>query len=293
MKRYLRYLKRKLVKKTTEDKDIQYQIEKYTLLLPSSHKLPEYQSLFKNYDKKLKFIIQIIENQNEKDVIIDIGANVGDTAATIRSFSNSEIYCVEGDKFYLEYLKKNIQVIPNVKIVDSYIVGRKQFENYQIIRSNGTAKLQCLNEEKNSDVIKLVTIQDMIHNYGINPKLIELIKIDTDGFDFDILLANKEYIAAFKPSIYFEYDISFNKSDELDSIDTIMFLESFGYSFIVYDNFGNLLTVVFENANDIFTRLNHYLYSCKKYGGGINYLDIFASVNKDKIKTIIEKDNLV
>jgi len=286
----------KILKKTSkrkvkdEEKDIKYQIGNYSILLPPYHKLPEYQKTFRNYDKKLKPIIQNIESTIENCVIIDIGANIGDTAAYIRSFSKSKIYCIEGDAFYLEYLKKNIQIIPDVEIVDAYIAGRKPFGNFYVLRSNGTAKLGCLNEAENGDLLKMITLQDMINECGITPKSIELIKIDTDGFDFDILLANKEYITIHKPNLYFEYDISFSENDKSDSIDVVSFLESVGYSFIIYDNFGNLLTIVYDNANDVFTRLNHYLYSCKENGGGIYYFDIFASINEDKIKLIVEKD---
>jgi FkbM family methyltransferase len=285
----IKEIKKRIVK--VEETDIKYQIGNYLILLPLSHKLPEYQSSFKNYDKKLKYIIQVVENHKKNGVVIDIGANVGDTTAYIRSFSNSKIYCIEGDAFYLEYLKKNVKIIPDVEIVDAYIAGRKPFGDFCVQRSNGTAKLSCLNVTENGELLKMITLQDMINDCGITPKSIELRKIDTDGFDFDILLANKEYIAIHKPALYFEYDISFNCDDASESIELIDFLQSIGYSFIVYDNFGNLLTVVYENATEVFTQLNHYLFSCRENGGGIYYFDVFTSINEDIVDLIQEKDN--
>lgn len=275
-----------------EKKDIEYQIGNYLIFLPQNHKLPEYQAAFRNYDKKLRSIVQIVESKNQSGVIIDIGANIGDTAAYIRSFSKSKIYCIEGDFFYLEYLKKNCQIIPNIEIVDSYIAGRNPFGNFHVQRSNGTAKLDHSNEVENNDQLRMITLQNMINKYGIMAKHIELIKIDTDGFDLDILLANKEYITIHKPNLYFEYDISFNEKDKFDSIEVVSLLESAGYSFVVYDNFGNLLTVVHENAIGVFTRLNHYLFSSREKGGGIYYLDVFASTSKRIVELIEERDNL-
>ena len=86
--------------------DFSYIVGNYALTFPKKHKLPKYQSGYKNYDKKLKNIIQSIEKITNKGFIIDIGANIGDTAAYMRSFSNSKIICVEGDELYLKYLKK-------------------------------------------------------------------------------------------------------------------------------------------------------------------------------------------
>jgi predicted RNA methylase len=100
-----------------EEKDIHYKIENFSVLLPNNHKLPEYQLTYKNYDKKLRLITENTNNDQEKNVIIDIGANVGDSAAYIRSFTNSHIYCIEGDLYYLNYLRKNITSIPNATII--------------------------------------------------------------------------------------------------------------------------------------------------------------------------------
>jgi len=284
-------LKKNIYKK---EEDILYQVGNYSIFLPSSHKLPEYQKTFSCYDKKLKYIIRNIGSKSEQNIIIDIGANVGDTAAYIRSFSSSKIYCIEGDSVYLGYLRKNIQNIPNVEVVDYYISGRNRIDNYHVVRVNGTAKLSRFNvSEHNKHKIKNISLEDAILKYNINPTSIELIKIDTDGFDFDILIANKELISKIKPDIFFEYDISFNINDFIDSIELIDMLQLIGYNFIVYDNFGNLLLVVENNAIEVFTRLNHYLSSCKSNGGGVFYFDIFASVDKCLIHAIVADDNII
>jgi FkbM family methyltransferase len=290
MKKFLRGIIRKFVNKKVEYKDIQYHVGNYRILLPSSHKLPEYQKSFRNYDKKLKSIIQAIERDKEYGTIIDIGANIGDTAAYIRSFSKSTIYCIEGDSFYLEYLRKNIHSIPNVKLINYYIKGRKPTTNYQVIRSNGTARLLQSEKDESDTIIKMKSLDEMLIENLIEPGSIELIKIDTDGSDFDIILANKELIESFKPSIYFEYDINYNEIDLLDSIETINFFQSIGYKFIVYDNFGNLLSMVKNKECDVFEGFNHYLKSCRDNGGGIFYFDVFATINEDVLQLVLDND---
>lgn len=272
------------------NKDILYPIGDYTIWLPSSHTLPGYQKKYKNYDKKLKNIILNIEKESGNGLILDIGANVGDTAAYLRSFSSSEIYCVEGDLIFLNYLYKNARIIPNIHIIDSFVSGINKDFRYKVQRTEGTASL-ILSEERKS-FLKMISLAEIVSQAKTVEGKINLIKIDTDGFDFDILLENKDIIDKFKPSIYLEYDIGFKETGVNDSLAVILFLEKLGYSFIVYDNFGNLLDFIFNNCHKRFQFLNHYLQSNLRFGGGIYYFDIFASVNKTMMKNIVDEDFL-
>lgn len=274
-------------------KDILYQIGSYQIWLPPSHKLPEYQKRYKNYDKKLKNILQSNDSSEFDDYIIDIGANVGDTAALIRSFTSSRIVCIEGDDFYLTYLKKNALIIPNLIIVESYVKGLDEIEYAKVIRSKGTGQIILTETKILNESIKLKTLEEILNTNFLKPCNIKLIKSDTDGFDFKILLGNKKLIELYKPSLFFEYAIYFNLNDYDDSIKLICFLESIGYVFIIYDNFGNLLDFVTTNCVSKFKRLNDYLRSCKAYGGGIFYFDVFATTDLLRANQIISSDSFI
>jgi FkbM family methyltransferase len=269
--------------------DIFYPIEKYNILTPSTHKLPEYQKHFKNYDKKIKNIIQSIEKFSKKGIIIDIGANIGDTAAYIRSFTDAKIICIEGDDFYLNYLMKNAEMLSNVKIFPVFVQGRNTEVNYRSIKNNGTARLEKTTHGIQVLFLPLVSI---LKDSNMSFQEIELLKIDTDGFDFDILLANEKLFRTFQIPVYFEYDINFNENAIFDSIEVIKMLESLNYHFVVYDNFGNLLNIIENNCESEFLKLNHYLKSCKIYKGGIYYFDILAIKDKNIINYIWINDNL-
>ena len=266
-----------------------YTVGNYIIKLPKEHKLPDYQLVYKNYDKKLKNIIESIEKFTNKGTIIDIGANVGDTTGYMRSFSTSKIICVEGDDVYLKYLKKNMKMLPDIRIYTAFISGRNSNTNYDIVRTNGTAKLEQSNNKISSD-IHFIVLSEILKENNIQPVFLELIKIDTDGFDFDIILANEHIIKEYKPNLYFEYDICFNQSDDLDSLNVIKLLESFGYGFVIYDNYGNLMNIVEDNCEQEFIKINHYITSCRKYGGGICYCDIFATTNKQIRSDVWEND---
>jgi len=283
-----RKIKKTVKKILIREKDVLYSIGKFNIWLPSSHTLPVNQLKFKNYDKKLEDIITSIENFIGGGAIIDVGANVGDTAAYLRSFTESIIYCVEGDSYFLEYLKRNVKIIPNVKIIDSFVSGNSSDLKYRIQRTGGTTSLVESSEPMKA--LKMLSLSEIITEVMMENDKLNLVKIDTDGFDFEILLSNKEAVNTYKPSIYFEYDIGFRETGFSDSLELINYLEELDYKFVIYDNYGNLLDYCFKDCYKDFVKLNNYLRSSRLYGGGIYYIDVFASTHMEIISSIINKE---
>lgn len=210
----------------------------------------------------------------------------------IRSYSDASIICIEGEEFYLNYLTKNAKIIPGLIVVNSFVSGIGEQLSGKIIKQKGTARIVIPQEElTDSSLIKTRRLVQILEDEHVNIKDVQFIKIDTDGYDFNILLGNKEMIALNKPDLYFEYDILFTENDIGGSLDVIMFLEELGYCFVIYDNFGNLLQHIGANSKNLFTGYNHYLKSCKNFGGGINYFDIFATTDISICEDIVKNDN--
>ena len=64
--------------------------------------------------------------------------------------------------------------------------------------------------------------------------------------------------------------------------------------FIVYDNFGQMINYVGKSHWDIkFRELNNYLISSNKYGGGVKYADVFASADKDILRSILSLEKYI
>lgn len=255
--------------------DVIHTIGSIEIILPIDHALPIYQSKYNAYDKHIGVIAKIIEQNKNNCICIDIGANVGDTAAAIRQHSQVCIIAIEGNPYYLEYLKKNAITIGKVQIID-YLVGTDQIEvtDYALKNDAGTAKL--VNSSDSKQLLKFRDLENIIQNYDINRSQIGLIKIDTDGFDFKIILANKRLINEIRPIIFFEYDFSFSVHGEDEANQVIELFKQENYEFLVFDNFGNLLYDLPKINSLFFVNINKYIKSCKENGGGIYYLDILA-----------------
>lgn len=86
-----------------------YKYKNFRILLPLYHMLPDHQKAHPKYDKLLPIISKYI-NQNE--MIIDIGANVGDTLAAMVDENPNPIYlCIEPEDEFYSYLLRNADII--------------------------------------------------------------------------------------------------------------------------------------------------------------------------------------
>ena len=274
----------------SQNQDIIYQIngelETINISLPSSHKLPLYQSLYKLYDKKIINIAKCIFNEIG-GTCIDIGANIGDTAVAIRASSNMPIICVEGDAEFFSYLDKNTLGLKDITIVKSFIGGEQKDVKGQFIKKDGTGKI--IENPSASSSISFITINNLLSNLNLKPADISLVKIDTDGFDFEIIMGNIDFINSHKISLFFEYEINSTES-HLKSLEVIDTLSKKGYKFIVYDNFGNFYTSVSVDFVNRFNEINSYIKSGSINGGGIYYVDVFAVANDTLFKNIYKSE---
>ena len=129
-------------------------------------------------------------------------------------------------------------------------------------------------------MLKFLPLFEILENLKVNVSDISLIKTDTDGFDFDILSGSMELISKHKPSLFFEYEINSAESNK-KSLNLIKQLSDIGYKFIVYDNYGNFLSSVSTDFTPRFTEINAYIKSGTQNGGGISYVDVFATANNE------------
>ena len=114
----------------------------FSILLPADHALPEYKKRHKNYDRFLPCLVTYLDH---RDTIIDIGANVGDTLASmIEKNSKPNYVCIEADDYFYNYLSKNLTLIKKsiknakIKIIKAFI--GKNINNICLKGKNGTKK---------------------------------------------------------------------------------------------------------------------------------------------------------
>ena len=213
-------------------------IDNKKIILPPGHLLSLYESVYPKYDR---FLPTVIGKIKENEVIIDIGANIGDTLFRLLNINTRPYYyCIEADNFFFEYLqenKKSLDInIQNKIILIKTLVGDQLQGNL----SETTTGTKSLIE---SDLgIKSKKLDDIIMEYKI--KNIKLIKVDVDGFDYNILFSAINELKNNKPDIFFEY-MPLNESGKKNYLRLIEKMNEIGYSnWTMLDNYGS---IIFEN----------------------------------------------
>ncbi len=261
------------LKKLFGVKSFSYSIGKYLIKIPLKHSLSLFQKNYKLYNRFLPILSKCLTSD---ETIIDIGANVGDTAISMMNETTAKIICIEPSDIYFSYLEKNIRNLPalqqeQLSCIKAF-VGTNVFSG-KLKHSGGTAVV----EESINGNVKYKSLDDLLKTSST----ISLIKVDIDGFDYDALLSAKESIRKLKPILFWENQID-NKTQFEGYEKLYNFLEKNDYKYLyIFDNFGNLM---FENADyNALRNINSYVYSMKSFRctRTIFYTDILAVSDKD------------
>jgi FkbM family methyltransferase len=204
------------------DPIVRYGVGEVVLELPLSHQLPFFRQDHPEYDAAIGRIAALLGGP-----VVDIGANVGDTAASIRSLSDVPVLCVEGDERFFALLERNAHALAPVELERAFVEGP---ERGRVERAAGTARVVAGDEELPSKPLARVLDE---HPRFAQPALL---KLDTDGMDVPILLANLELLGRLRPVVFFEYDPQFGAVPEV-----FRRLREVGYErMLVYENTGEL-----------------------------------------------------
>lgn len=260
------------------------QVGAYQLTANKEHQLENYLKLYKYYSGNLPRIAKLIERKYPVYAIIDIGANIGDTIALLRTANIQQmIHAVDGDPVYYQLLQSNLHLFQEVKSYLHLLGDETKSEFLTIGTNDGTGKV--IGADKKTDILKLDDFIEKNHITGV-----KLLKIDTDGFDLKILRGGKGLFEKEKPVLFFEYDAFFIEEQNDDGIEVFMQLQSAGYNqALFYDNFGRLL-ISFSIEN---IKLIQQLYNyTRKREGEIEYFDVcvFHSTDDQLAAEVIDAE---
>jgi FkbM family methyltransferase len=254
-----------------------HQVGSIAIDVPPKHPLREYQERNRLYDKFLPVLARNLP-LDESTIIVDIGANIGDTTIGILQECRNRIISVEPSDLFYPFLEKNLLKVSSeerarVKAIKQ-LVGTGRFVGDLVHLQAGTAHIRpTAASSKNTHPVPL---DDLVESRS----RVVLVKVDTDGFDFDVLLSAKHTLSSSKPILFWENapeeDYHQSGFEELYEM-----LESLSYKHIfVFDNFGNLMTE--EISYRTLKHINSYLISMSRFRctRTIHYVDILAATDE-------------
>jgi FkbM family methyltransferase len=266
---------------------VRFKSQNFDLLIPYSHHLPLFIEKYPLYSLNLQRITRYLFDIIKDLKIIDVGANVGDSAQLIKQIADIPILCIEGNETYFNYLQKNVSKFKNVTLVNSFVGKNNRLTNIVELNDNiGSSYLRFDKESKNKLELKSL---DYILNDKFDYISAKIIKIDTEGFDYFVLQGAKKYLINTKPVIFFEYSPCMLINQECDPYEVFDYLYDLGYEYLIlYDNYGNLV-IILKNNDPKLKALSTYLLSRKNY----YYYDIvaFNKIDYEIYKNVLNLEN--
>jgi FkbM family methyltransferase len=172
-------------------------------------------------------------------VILDIGANIGYNILCFAQYApDGQLYAFEPDKDTFRLLVKNINQnkLFHIKASQTALSDQKGTGNFYVCSDNAYSSLK---DTKRKKIVKTVpvnvtTLDDFITENTI--KRIDLIKIDVEGFEYNVLNGGSKAIKQFRPLIVCEIYKGTDSNSDPDG--TVSSLINQGYSAWVFHGDG-------------------------------------------------------
>jgi FkbM family methyltransferase len=273
--------------------EFDYLVGGHKIRLPEGHALPDYQKRYKRYDFTLGELARIVSEKHPGSPRIDIGANIGDSWALMNRHVIAETLLIEGDPAYTKLLKFNVDRLGHpAQICEVFCGTESGVVSEESIKRTGAGtssinKTTALADDSTVPVLTLREILDLHPDF----RLSKLIKLDTDGYDFDIIEANAALFSEMQATIYYECAPFVQENGLKASIKSFQELIKFFKFFVIYDNFGHFLcSLEGDNLFDRYLELMVFLASNRADGAAIYYFDIAAFTPDNKDLFAILKD---
>ena len=158
---------------------------------------------------ELDVIQAFVDRIEDNDVILDIGSNSGTFSLAAKYYPTTQWHSFEPDPFNFSLLEENLKLngIENVISYEDALSDKVGEDILKICPSHHGLNTLGKNLERFSqnDSIDHPVKTNTIDNLFLDTK-IDLIKMDTEGSEYDIIVGGKETIKKYKPIILLEYN---------------------------------------------------------------------------------------
>lgn len=150
--------------------------------------------------------------------IFDVGANKGQTALDyLQKFPEAKIFSFEPVSETFEVLKNNLYSAPNV-LCFNLALGEQNDQKQMLVEGtsgcNSILNTTDFNSKSNQSLesIKVMTLDSFLENYDNEIHQIDLLKIDTEGYESQVLRGAKATLSSNK-ILYILAEVTFRDQD--------------------------------------------------------------------------------
>ncbi|MCW2285746.1 FkbM family methyltransferase [Rhodoblastus acidophilus] len=259
-----------------------YRIGAHVIVLPPGHALDKFRAHHPGYERPIEVISGLIAEKYNGLTAIDVGANVGDTAAFMVKDARCRLLCVEGNPRFSTLLQQNVRAFcPQAEFELAYI-GDGQSGAAPVVETGaGTARIVPGGDK--GQAVKLVSLDEVLARRGAFQDA-QFLKIDTDGFDPDVLRSGAAFIARRRPVVFFEMDPCQPSSPYEKCAEALEQLLAAGYdTFHVFDNAGtHMMRLTREQSPLLRQLLDYIILNSRLKKRAVYYYDICALSEADR-----------
>src|SRR5215813_11669134 len=124
------------------------QIGRHTIKLPPGHRLDYYRWQSDRYDRPLLEISTLLSSKYSDFCAIDIGANVGDSAAAITHNRDVPVLCIEGSTSFFPVLRQNLRRVSRLSEIEESFIGPEDTAMpARVVTRGGSAGIEAIGAE--------------------------------------------------------------------------------------------------------------------------------------------------
>jgi FkbM family methyltransferase len=249
-----------------------------------------------NFDAILIFLLS--KNLEKKKIFFDVGANLGQSIERFKKFSkNFKIYSFEPTPALCEILRTKYNNNDNISINQIALgeeKGRTNFNSFKYHKINSilnidqkskfakSRKIISKSDDKNFEEIidvEISSIDDYCGENNINH--IDLLKIDTQGFEDKVLKGSMNFLSKKSIDIIeLELVLGFAYEKNLNFYDIEKILMQNDYKLIAIENGGNLISYSNLQTNLIYAKKELYEQIKEMHYKNLELPGIARSVSK-------------
>lgn len=189
--------------------------------------------------------------------VIDIGANVGDTIAVIKTAIDVPVIGIEGDAVSYRFLDNNVKQFQNIVLLQQFLGDKKQTMNVSFEKSGWNTTL--IPTEGKGQELSLLTLDEVLDQQQLSNRQLKVLKVDCEGFDTIILRGATGLIQSQKPVIFFEYNKTSMEDIREDGLSTLLSFDQYGYrSVMFFDNYGRYMLTASLSDHALIRQLHGY-----------------------------------
>ena len=248
------------------------------LVLAPEHDLPFYQRRDPTYDAYAEHLIADLAADAERMLVIDVGANVGDTAVTcLGAAPNIDVIAVEGLPAFVSYLRRNTAAYgQRCRVVDAFLGPIAGITDRGFITTGSSTGRFASTGQEGASVESFVSPEELLATADQYDQVTW--KSDIDGLDIHVLVEHWDVIDKRAHTLWFEFDPASTLGDKDDVGRLTGLLAASGRRVVAYDNLGRRL-VTLEPGDPVGSGLDSLVGWLREQREGhvaVPYLDLWA-----------------